>query len=211
MQASAHHQAAVLPSRRLRTTDRNAMKCPACESPYGLMATAVEPWLNGLQCSACGGLWIPGAAFRTWWLNRPANGYVAASPTAAPLAAEDGPYLRRCPECAHILARYRVGHGMTFSVDRCRSCGGMWFDREEWQALRSRGLHETLPHLLTDEWQQALRAAERVAREEQWLLSRLGMEDLQRIREIKRWLDAHPERALLLRLLAGEPEPAQTP
>ncbi len=187
------------------------MKCPSCGSAAGLTPTSLEPWLNGLECPACGGLWIPGAAFRTWWLSRPERRPQGAVPTAAPLPTEDGPYLRRCPECDHILARYRVGLGLTFCIDRCRHCSGMWFDRQEWQALRSRDLHEALPHVLTDEWQQELRVADRAVREEQWLLAQLGAEDLERIRQMKRWLNEHPQRALLLRLLAVEPERPREP
>ena len=95
---------------------------------------------------------------------------------------------------------------MPFLIDRCRNCNGLWFDRDEWQTLRSRNLLHLLPHLTSDEWQRELHQAELEAQEERRLLSELDPRDLARIREIKAWLDGHPNRTTLFRLLGIEPE-----
>ncbi len=141
-------------------------------------------------------------------MNRQENQSGADEPQVTP---EDGPYLRRCPACHHILARYRVGHGVAFLIDRCRNCNGLWFDRDEWQALRSRNLLHLLPHLTSDEWQRELHQADLQAQEEARLLSELDPEDLTRIREIKAWLDAHAKRMTLFRVLGIEPEHVPKP
>ena len=41
-----------------------------------------------------------------------------------------------CPECGRILLKYKVGHGLDFFVDHCSGCGGIWLDKNEWNALK---------------------------------------------------------------------------
>lgn len=37
-----------------------------------------------------------------------------------------------CPKCNGLLENYGFMH---FTLDRCRSCGGAWFDKEELDAI----------------------------------------------------------------------------
>ena len=38
----------------------------------------------------------------------------------------------RCPKCCDILESYRL---VNLALERCRSCGGVWLDKEEIEAI----------------------------------------------------------------------------
>ena len=103
--------------------------------------------------------------------------------------------LRRCPDCDYILARVRVGHGIPFTVDRCRHCEGAWLDGGEWDALKERRLHDDLYLIFDDAWQKSIRREEHVRVTEDSFRRRLGDEAYNRAREIRGWLDDHPARS----------------
>lgn len=145
------------------------MKCPTCTPDRGLVTVELEaPWLLARECPGCDGHWISATAYRNWWLHHPGNLPEVPAGAGTELAAADGPYLRRCPECDYILGRFRIGRGIPFTIDQCRNCGGAWFDAGEWQALRDRNLHDDLHFIFSDDWQDELRRLEQRMREQDW-------------------------------------------
>lgn len=54
-----------------------------------------------------------------------------------------------CPKCDHLLEECAINHAR---VDRCRNCGGLWFDEGELQAVRDER-DEDLGWLDYDLWQ----------------------------------------------------------
>jgi hypothetical protein len=73
----------------------------------------------------------------------------------------------------------------------------VWLDPEEWEILGQHGLHEHLYDLLDAEWQDQLRRVEQTEAEQARYLRRLGPQDLERIQEVRDWLDAHPKKSEL--------------
>ena len=67
-----------------------------------------------------------------------------------------------CPESGRLLLRYRVGHGLRFHIDRSPATGGVWLDKGEWEALKSKGLHVSLHLIFTAAYQRQIRSAEYV-------------------------------------------------
>jgi hypothetical protein len=45
---------------------------------------------------------------------------------------EDQAAVLHCPKCHGLLERYTL---MNFPLDRCQSCGGVWFDKDEIEAI----------------------------------------------------------------------------
>jgi Zn-finger nucleic acid-binding protein len=119
-------------------------------------------------------------------------------------AVHDTPGLKYCPEDRYILAHYRVGHGVPFTLDGCRHCEGVWLDRDEWEILNERGLHDDLYEIFTEQWQQQIKEEEYRAREEAHWLRVLGEADYAKVREVKAWLESHPERVWLMEYLKLE-------
>ena len=68
--------------------------------------------------------------------------------------------LKLCPDCGHIMARYKIFPDTAFYIDRCRNCNGIWLDQNEWDVLIDRNLHDNLNEFFTRPWQDHLRAAE---------------------------------------------------
>jgi hypothetical protein len=80
----------------------------------------------------------------------------------------------------------------------------VWFDRDEWAYLRSRSQHDEVHLFFSDPWQEKLRAEETRQRMEQIYLDRFGAEDYARLKELRAWLDQHPQRGALLAYLADK-------
>lgn len=173
------------------------MNCPSCDSSRTLQVETVSSGLRCRECPECHGRWLRSDDYWRWRSRDPEPG---VSPTESP-SGEDGTGLRWCPEDGYLLARFHVGPPHGFSIEQCRTCSGVWFDRGEWEALLEGGLVLRLNHILSEEWQDELRAQRRASLEEEQWERQLGRESLQRIREIKEWLDSHPKRSELYAFL----------
>ena len=95
------------------------------------------------------------------------------------------------------MLRYQVGHTLDFAVDQCGHCNGVWLDPDEWKALKQRNLHDEIHLIFSAAWQ-----SQRRKDEAQKLLSGIYAEsfgtDYDKIRQVKAWLDAHPERRRII-------------
>src|SRR4051812_37421770 len=101
--------------------------CPSCRQP-SLRPAQLEPLLSSHACASCGGQWLRGEAYFRW-LDHPdrssAPGQLDATSAAE---VHDSTRAMLCPECGKLLARFRVGHGLSFFIDHCSGCGGIWLD-----------------------------------------------------------------------------------
>ncbi|MBN2210229.1 MAG: zf-TFIIB domain-containing protein [Sedimentisphaerales bacterium] len=168
------------------------MQCPVCKTSV-LKHQELESGLKSMFCPGCKGTWI---ASYQYWLWRDKHG---KSLPEIPLAKEndadihDNITAKLCPECGHFLIRYPVGHGCAFQLDRCGHCGGMWFDCQEWEALKRRNLHDDVHLIFSEVWQHRVRNEERHRDREKFLEQKFGQKDYARIKEIKAWLQNHPQ------------------
>jgi Zn-finger nucleic acid-binding protein len=177
------------------------MHCPVCEPRQSLDPVHLEGGqLAARECAHCGGNWIRTADYWKWRAMHGENRPVTAPPPE-PVPVHDAPGLKRCPDCDYVLARYRIGHDVPFTVDRCRNCDGVWLDRDEWRQLVARNLHDDLPMIFDDAWQRSVRRDENRRTTEESFRRRLGAGDYARAREMRAWLDAHPKRSELLAYL----------
>ena len=177
------------------------MKCPVCNRVPLRSSESAEPPLR-LVCDECGGQWIK--AFQYWkWLRAHGENLPERPPEdGRDLPVSDSTKAKLCPECGHFLRRVRVGHEVEFQRDRCGGCGGLWFDKNEWEVLQSRNLHDDVHFVFSWAWQH------RVAEDEykQTHLARmetiLGSADLAKVRQFKEWTEAHPKRSSIMSFLA---------
>jgi len=186
----------------LFVTDPRSMHCPVCKEATWLEPAPLEEGkLAAWRCSTCNGHWIRNADFWRWRAQVGHN--TPETPVSEPPArtAPEAAGLRLCPDCHHVLGRYKVGHGIGFTVDRCRNCDGAWLDGGEWEALRVRSLHDDLPRIFDDEWQRAVKREVQEQTTEENFRRRLGDADYQRAQELRTWLDAHPKRSELFAYL----------
>ena len=98
------------------------------------------------------------------------------------------------------MQRYKVGHGFSFYLDRS-PLGSIWFDKGEWEALKSRQYHDELHLIFTAPWQDGVRTEERIRSERRILEERLGSDLLGQLEDIKSKLDVCEYRDMALAYL----------
>ena len=102
------------------------MNCPVCKNTP-LQPTVLEQELKASSCDSCQGQWI--SAMDYWqWLDHHGETLPEKEPDSIPLEVADHQKAKLCPECRRIMLRYKVGHGLAFTLDQCSSCNGIWFD-----------------------------------------------------------------------------------
>lgn len=177
------------------------MYCPACRK-HSLHRTESEDAPQRLACGECGGQWVK--SFQYWkWLKAHGENLPERPPEeGARLPVEDSGPPKLCPECGHFLTRSRVGHGVEFHLDRCGVCGGLWFDRNEWEVLKSRNLHDDVHFIFSAAWQHRIAEEEYRQAYEKRVRDTLGSGDFERVRAFKAWARAHPRRNTIMAFLA---------
>ena len=172
------------------------MKCPVCKNQI-MTNQQLEANLSVSVCSQCSGKWI--ASYQYWkWKEASGRTLPAQEDVQGDdLSVEDNTAAKLCPECGHLLRRYPVGHGIDFGVDRCGNCGGMWFDANEWEVLKSQKLHDDVHKIFSEIWQRQIRDEEHQAATEAFYREKFGSDGYEKAQEIKTWIDAHPHKSEL--------------
>jgi Zn-finger nucleic acid-binding protein len=181
------------------------MQCPLCKR-HTLSPTELTPGLSSITCDECKGAWITRSNYEAWRARRPAD--TAETSTAAEFNVTDNHKAKLCPQCGRLLLPYRVGHGVSFSIDYCGACGGIWLDQNEWEAIKARNLHDNLHQIVTERWQTDVRQSAIQESIERAYERQLGGA-YPKAQEIKAWLRGQPQKGLLLAYLADS-QPAET-
>ena len=175
------------------------MNCPVCKTSE-LTLRELESDLSSFQCSVCGGNWIRGADYWKWLEVHGPNLPERNDQDSGLHLAEPGIPID-CPECRFRLVKYLVGHGFDFTLDHCEGCRGIWLDRNEWEAMKERNLHDDLNSMFTSFWQTEAQKEARKARMEQRYINRFGADDYAEIKRIRSWLGGKTNREELLAYL----------
>jgi len=179
------------------------MNCPVCHHP-ALEASELMAHLDALRCPQCEGKWLPSVNYRAWLAA-----YQERLPERAAheiFEIHDDQSVKLCPECRRILLRYKVKADLGFLLDHCSSCNGVWFDKNEWEALASRHLHDELHLIFTEPWQRKVEREESRLQQQRLLKRRLGEEDYEELKRVYAWLWAHPQHHILLAHLSSQEE-----
>ena len=154
----------------------------------------IEPGLQVYECPKSGGFWIPLPSYLAWKELQPAMAEASAELSAPPVQDDSRQRALICPESGRLLLRYRVGHGLTFHIERSPATGGTWLDKGEWEALKSKGLHVALHLIFTSAYQHQVRSAEYTDTLVERFRQRIGSADFPKVEEFARWLARHPNR-----------------
>jgi Zn-finger nucleic acid-binding protein len=121
--------------------------------------------------------------------------------TDVQIEVKDHKGAKLCPECGKILLKYKVGHGLDFYVDHCSACGGIWLDQNEWQALEALNLHDEIHRIFSTAWQKQIRQENLAQTMEAVFKNRFGEESYAKAKEIREWLNTHPQKDELMAFL----------
>ena len=178
------------------------MKCPVCKLDMLGAITLVND-LPARQCSQCNGIWISSNAYMSW--QRAKGIDLPEKKTGSSFDPTwEAETFKICPDCGHMMRRFKIFPGIEFFLDRCSNCNGIWFDHHEWDALAERNLHDNLPDFFTRPWQDTLRAGEAKIRMENLYTTKFGAQDFEKIKEVRAWIAEHPQRNMLLAFLQAE-------
>lgn len=179
-------------------------QCPVCSDALG--NREIDTDLFASSCDKCGGMWLGAMQYENWRQKQAKGLDEKPADQSVQLTSGETPGARFCPQCKYVLMKYKVGHQTGFSLNRCGNCAGIWFDKNEWEILKSRNLHERVHMVFSQAWQSAVRAEQhRNAMDEFWR-NELGDKDLTEIRRIKDWLAKHPKSAELYAYLLADRE-----
>lgn len=171
------------------------MECPVCKKRTFVAVQLLED-LQALKCEECGGHWIK--SFQYWrWRDRNKE-ILPEKETKLELIAEDKNEFKTCPECFKNLTKYSVGHGTGFTIDQCGVCRGIWFDKNEWEILKDKNLHDEIHFIFSAHWQKAAREEQYEINRENRLKDLIGESDFVKSKEFKDWLKKHDEKVQIL-------------
>jgi Zn-finger nucleic acid-binding protein len=182
-------------------------KCPVCEDVF-LQASTFEHDLPVVECQSCGGAWLRANEYALW-LKSQHPGFFDESKSAE--AGERFPVVESnkaaiCPDCGHFLRRYKVGAKVGFHLDRCNNCNGVWFDHNEWEALKLADLHDEINRVFTQPWQKRVQDEIAAAKLDAIYLKKFGEDDYSQIKEVRKWISGNANRnAMLAFLLDKDP------
>lgn len=175
------------------------MQCPLCKN-HSLAPIELAPDLMGMTCDKCSGVWVDRAKYDAWRAKQPHD--LPESSAPAQVTVAEVHKAKICPQCGHLLLPYRVGHGLSFSIDFCGACGGVWFDRDEWVAIKAKNLHDNLHDIVSKQWQTDVRQTGLQDLIEQTYARQLGT-NYAKTQEFKVWLRAQPQKSLIMAYLAN--------
>lgn len=162
----------------------------------------LEPGLIVYKCPVSGGYWISESSYWQWISSRPERLERLPETAGHDVREEPGQTIRICPETGKLMTRYRVGEGFSFRIDRSPN-GGIWLDRGEWEALKSRNFHDALLFVFTNQWQKQIIREEQTEALRKQFKQRLGDDGYERAVEFKRWLQQQVEPQMILCFLQG--------
>lgn len=180
---------------KCRTATLAALPTPRAQK-RSAEAAAVPP----ARCSTCHGVWMPHGALGM------EGGVPEALEAAAPAGAWSAADAKVgfCPGGHGLLIRARVETERPFYLDRCGTCGGVFFDEGEWAALAA---SEWLQHL-DDLWDPVFRRRMREERSRsqhiEALQQALGREAAQQVIDLAAALKDHPMQSLAVAFLLEE-------
>ncbi|BCS96721.1 hypothetical protein DSLASN_23530 [Desulfoluna limicola] len=170
------------------------MKCPKCKTTDLKKPDYNSPWF----CEACGGMWL---------INNDNSCFPnTVTATMNEHLSEDSHDKKTgiCPSGHGLMIRAKVDIDEPFYLERCTACGGIWFDKGEWQRIGENNLAQNLNDIWSLSWQ---RAQGKAKNRESFLKTNqalLGEHIFQSIMALTEKLKDHPEKERAIALLQQE-------
>ena len=180
------------------------MDCPKCKNvklrrklKQSSFSSRRAP--SPLTCAKCGGLWIETEEFSILSDSYIEDGNIGSNPDPS----ADG-RTGLCPAGHGLLIRAKIDLDPPFHLEKCSVCGGIWFDKWEWNRIIEAHLIENL----NDFWTFAWRIKHRRKKDREYYLNLnkelLGEELFESIIQMAQTLRDHPEKLKAMALLRYE-------
>ncbi len=171
------------------------MNCPKCKD----IDLIKKDYNAQYVCEVCGGLWLE-------FDNLP--GFFER------LSTEENDELKEnindertglCPSGHGIMIRAKIEDiSEPFFLEKCSSCGGIWFDNDEWQRILMNNLAENLNEIWCSAWQSKQRKHKSRISYLESNKKLLGENVFEKILQLSALLKTHPEKGRAIALLQHE-------
>ncbi len=171
------------------------MNCPKCKDK-GLRK---EDYDSPNYCKQCGGMWlefekIPGFFEK---LGEEASGEIAKNSNDEKAGF--------CPNGHGLMTRAKVENiENPFYLEKCSSCGGVWFDNEEWRRIAENNLANNINDFWCTSWQAQQRKMKTRASYLETNKRLLGNDIFEKIIDLSKLLKDHPDKGRAVALLQQE-------
>ncbi len=182
---------------------KGIMKCPTCKTPR-LEPREIARGLGADSCPQCSGNFLVFETYLTWQESQPAPTKQPEIGTPDPNQTPEAAGPKLCPYCGRFMTRFRIALDIPFHIDRCGGCGGLWFERGEWDQCQTRGIHTRLNTFFNDSWQNRLRQEEAKFQQEDRYRALLGPEAYERVKAFKAWAEQHDKKSVLFAYLESK-------
>ena len=106
-----------------------------------------------------------------------------------------------CPECKHILIKYKVDIEKKFYIEHCGTCSGVWFDLNKWELIIKYNLHINLYDIFTEHSQRRMREVETKKYFDKKYNLKFGRIEYEKLKDIKKWIDNNENKSEILGFL----------
>jgi Zn-finger nucleic acid-binding protein len=175
-------------------------QCPQCADSTLVHAMLAEN-LAALSCGKCLGTLVSLVSYRAWREGSGRDRLRATAPAVADIDAADSAAAKKCPKCRSLMSKYRISAEKTNRLDYCPHCDDVWLDNGEWELVEGLAQSGAFTRVFTQSWQHTVREELTEAMEDARLEALLG-DDAGRVEEIHAWVAAHPQRLVILAILA---------
>ncbi|NES02906.1 MAG: zf-TFIIB domain-containing protein [Okeania sp. SIO2F4] len=173
------------------------MKSPKCD--VELEDAILNDIIPVKYCPISKGFWISAKEYEAWLASLP-SWYAPEETLPYYNQFEDfvpSPFDGKaglCPECGTYLSRARINIKNPFYIERCMSCGGIWFDSgEEWKILEELGLHTKIHEIFSSQWQAKVRQHQQEMINRETVIDKLGEEIAECVFQLTEILENHPQ------------------
>lgn len=177
------------------------MRCLTCKTNE-LEELYLEGGLKVYSCRQCNGKWMRFSDYLAWHNNSENRTSDEVDENFFPVEDSTNPKL--CPDCGAILTPYKVSSKLGFMLEHCASCNGIWFDNNEWEAIKKIDLHHKINCFFTESWQKKVREDEKKDFMEKQYAKKFGEEDYEKLKQIKKWIDENENKSMLLAYLMND-------
>lgn len=170
------------------------MKCPKCKTSELMKPSSNSPYL----CQNCGGMWLLNTS------NSDFNSISIENIDESTVENDFDGVTGLCPSGHGIMIRAKVEIDEPFYLEKCTSCGGIWFDKGEWHRIAENNLAENLGLIWSKSWQ---RKQSKEKNRESFLKTNrkiLGEDIFKTIIELSEKLKQHPAKERAVSLLRHE-------
>jgi Zn-finger nucleic acid-binding protein len=176
-------------------------KCPKCVKALPLQFRQIDGGPKSYCCNTCEGKFLSATHYIDWQQR-----LGALSPEkpagAGSFDFDDSVRAMMCPACSGIMLKYRAKNDLPFHLDFCRRCNGVWLDKNEWDALFARNLHDEINFMFTDGWQAKLNREKLEQRLVELFSKRIGAESYERVADFRTWLKTHEHKSEIVAYLS---------